>query len=434
MTMLHFPDLMYLDGQIQSNLGIAVDDTGRIVGLGSRAQLTTLYLDARIQTYHGRILIPGTANAHNHSFQVLMRGMGEDDTFMNWRSRVLYPVSNRLTRQDIHLSAKLAYWDMLRHGITTVADFFYLNDQGIENALAIAQAAQEVGIRLCLARTFYDWEGAPPRYRETAQEAHDNTLELALLFKDNPMVRVQVAPHSPHGASQAMIEAAVATARELDTRLHIHVAEGEYERDAVMAAHHLTPIEYLYRLGALTDMSLAIHAVWIDEHDLELIKDSGATVVHNPSSNMILGDGIAPVVKMLQREIPVALGTDGGCTNDRHSILDDMRQAALLQKVFYRDGHILDAATVFSMGTEVGSKSLGVPSGSFAMGQWFDAVTLDLEDPSLLPGPPTIGHLVYALSPTAIDAVFVSGRQLIAGGKPLSFDPKPLIDWARAQP
>lgn len=431
MITLYVPSLSYFDGAMHQGVGFVVDDSGRIRDRGPVDALCQKHPGVAIEEWPQRLLVAGCVNGHNHGFQVLMRGLGEDATFMDWRSQVLYPVSEKLSRDDIYQSALLAYWDMLRHGITTVADFFYLNDQGIENAMTIAEAAREVGIRLNLARTFYDWDGAPLRYRETPDEAKANTLALAGLLRDNPLVSVDVAPHSPHGASTRMIQAAIETAQELNTRLHIHVAEGEYERTAVLRETGKTPIAYLDELGALTPKTLAIHAVWVDDADLRRLAGSGATVVHNPSSNMILGDGIAPIVSMLEHQIPIALGTDGGCTNDRHSIFDDMRQAALLQKVSHRDGHIINAATVFDMGTRLGSQALGVQAGSLAVGEWFDAVTLNLDDPSLLPGLPNIAHVVYALSPTAIDSVFVAGQRVIEHGQPTRFSPEMVLKWAR---
>ncbi len=431
---IYAPDAAVVDGRVLRNPGLLVDDRGVIQHLDNVSALTTEFPEATPVSLSGEMLLPGTINGHNHAFQVLMRGMGEDLDFMRWRSQVLYPVSERLTQQEIYDSARLAYWDMLRHGITAVADFFYLNDQGCENALAIARAARDVGIRLLLARTFYDWEGAPLRYRETPQAAHDNTLLLAKrLSQENldPWVTLHVAPHSPHGASKEMVESAVATQKELNTYLHIHVAEGQYEREAMLSRDGQTPIQWCQAAGALGEKSLAIHAVWTDENDLEILRQSRAAVVHNPASNMILGDGIAPVIEMLRRDIPVLLGTDGGCTNDRHSIFDDMRMAALLQKVRMTDASVIDANTVFAMGTSVASHALGLNGGRLLPGESFDAVSVSLDDPSLLPGPANLGHIVYAMADTAIKSVYVGGERVIHEGRPTRFDPNPLIQWSR---
>ncbi len=432
---IYCPSAAVVDGRILHSPGFLVDAYGHIQHLDNVDALRAEFPEAAVVKLTGEMLLPGTVNGHNHGFQVLLRGMGEDREFMDWRSGVLYPVSERLTKEEIYESARLAYWDMLRHGITAVADFFYLNDQGSDNAMAIARAARDVGIRLLLARTFYDWEGAPRRYRESPQAAHDNTLELAKRLKEEKLdtwVTLHIAPHSPHGASRPMVEAAVSTQKELNTYLHIHVAEGKYERSTMLTRHQKTPIQWCYANGALGPKSLAIHAVWADEDDLAILQESGTSVVHNPASNMILGDGIAPVVDMLRRKIPVLLGTDGGCTNDRHSIFDDMRMAALLQKVHMTDSSVIDADTVFLMGTRVGSQALGLNGGRLLPGEPFDAVSVRLDDPSLLPGPVTLGHVVYAMADTAIQGVWVGGERVIHQGEPVRFDPGPIVQWARS--
>lgn len=434
MRTIYAPSAAVVDGRVLHSPGLLVDEDGRIQHLDNVDALRTEFPEAAVMKLTGEILLPGTVNGHNHAFQVLMRGMGEDRSFMDWRSNVLYPISERLTGEDIYESARLAYWDMLRHGITAVADFFYLNDQGCDNAMAIARAARDVGIRLLLARTFYDWEGAPQRYRESPEKAHANTVELAKRLKADGLdawVSLHVAPHSPHGASAPMVESAVATQNELKTHLHIHVAEGKYERNTMLTRHQLTPIQWCQSMGALGPKTLAIHAVWADDEDLAILADTGTAVVHNPASNMILGDGIAPVVEMIQRKIPVLLGTDGGCTNDRHSIFDDMRMAALLQKVRMTDASVIDAGTVFMMGTAAASRALGLDGGRLLPGEPFDAVSVQLDDPSLLPGPVTLGHLVYAMADTAIQSVYVGGQRVIHAGQPERFDPGPLTQWAR---
>ncbi len=422
------PDWLYADGAMRAGWAVAVAG-GQLAAVGPAPEVLAAHAGWRLERLGDRLLLPGSINGHSHSFQILMRGMGEDDDFFGWRSGVLYPVSQRLSREEIGLAAELAYADMLRHGVTTVADFFYLNDQGIENALVVAAAARRVGMRLVLARTFYDWEGAPARYRETPAQARQHTLELAAALRGDPLVTVQVAPHSPHGASAAMFAAAVATAEELDTPLHVHVAEGAYEREQVLAAHGVSPVAWLDQVGALGSRSVLIHAVWTDEADWELIRERGAAVIHNPASNMILGDGIAPLPALLARGIRVGLGTDGGCTNDRSSVLDEMRMAALLQKVQARNGQALDAVTAFRLGTEAGADALGLSTGRLVPGCAADAFTVNLRDLSLLPGPPTIRHVVYALSATAVDTVWVAGRSVVEHGRPVHLDPA-RVAWA----
>ena len=173
----------------------------------------------------GKALLPGTVNAHGHTFQSLLRGLGDDLDFMGWRDRVLYPFSEKLDRAGIALGAAFAFAEMLLHGATTCVDFFYLHDSGNDNAGAVIDAARRVGIRLVLARAMYDWEGAPRRYRETVADAARRTRELIAAHRGDATTRVQPAPHSPHGASSAMIRAGWEVAEAEQVPFHIHVAE-----------------------------------------------------------------------------------------------------------------------------------------------------------------------------------------------------------------
>src|SRR5213083_2898215 len=159
------PDLVLTSSGWEIGRGVAIDG-GRIAGVEPAGDAQSG--DIRLA---GRALLPGTVNAHCHTFQALLRGLGDNLDFMGWRDRVLYPFSERLDRRGIALGAQLAFAEMLRHGVTTCVDFFYLQDDGNENAEAVIEAARAIGIRLVLARTMYDWEDAPKRYRETVADA-----------------------------------------------------------------------------------------------------------------------------------------------------------------------------------------------------------------------------------------------------------------------
>src|SRR5439155_557284 len=208
----------------------------------------------------GKALLPGTVNAHCHTFQSLLRGLGDDLDFMGWRDRVLYPFSQRLSRRAIALGASFAFAEMLLHGATTCVDFFYLQDDGNENA------------------------------------------------------------------------------EDEDTRFHIHVAEGRYEGERTRREHGATPIRYLDGLGVLGPRMIGVHCVWLDDEEVRLMGARRAALAYCPSSNMFLGDGITRVPELLAAGVRVALGTDGGCTNNRLSVFEEMRMTSLLQRVRLLDG------------------------------------------------------------------------------------------------
>ncbi|MBI1845839.1 MAG: amidohydrolase [Candidatus Rokubacteria bacterium] len=379
----------------------------------------------------GRALLPGTVNAHCHTFQSLLRGLGDDLDFMGWRDRVLYPFSTRLDRKGIALGAQFAFAEMLLHGATTCVDFFYLTDAGNENAEAVIAAAHEIGIRLVLARTMYDWEGAPGRYRETPPDAARRTRELVESYRGDATVSVQPAPHSPHGASPAMIRAGFEVAEAAGTPFHIHVAEGRYEGEHTLREHGATPIRYLERLGVLGPRTIGVHCVWLDDEEIALMGARGAALAYCPSSNMFLGDGVTRVPEMLRAGVRIGLGTDGGCTNNRLSVFEEMRMTSLLQRVRLLDGTALSAGTAFALGTSGGAGILGLEAGAVAAGRLADLVAVDLEDASLHPRTDLVKSVVYAMSPRAITDVWVHGRHVVAGRRLATVDEDDLLARVR---
>ena len=375
----------------------------------------------------GKALLPGTVNAHCHTFQSLLRGLGDDLDFMGWRDRVLYPFSQRLSRRAIALGASFAFAEMLLHGATTCVDFFYLQDDGNENAEAVIEAARAVGIRLVLARAMYDWEGAPARYRETVADATRRTRELMTAHRRAETTLIQPAPHSPHGASPAMIRAGWEIAEDEDTRFHIHVAEGQYEGERTRREHGATPIRYLDGLGVLGPRMIGVHCVWLDDEEVRLMGARRAALAYCPSSNMFLGDGITRVPELLAAGVRVALGTDGGCTNNRLSIFEEMRMTALLQRVRLLDGAAIDAPTVFGLGTRSGAEVLGLDAGVLAPGALADLVAVDLDDASLHPRTDVLKSIVYAMSPRAVTDVWVHGRRVVERGRLVTIDAGELL-------
>jgi 5-methylthioadenosine/S-adenosylhomocysteine deaminase len=344
---------------------------------------------------------------------------------------VLYPFSERLDRRGIALGASFAFAEMLRHGATTCVDFFYLQDEGNENAEAVIEAARAVGIRLVLARTMYDWAGAPRRYRESPADAARRTRELIGAHRRDETTVVQPAPHSPHGASPAMIRAGLEVAESENTRFHIHVAEGRYEGERTLREHGATPIRYLDRLGVLGPRMIGVHCVWLDDEEIALMGARRAALAYCPSSNMFLGDGITRIPELRKAGVRVGLGTDGGCTNNRLSVFEEMRMAALLQRVRLLDGGALDAATAFELGTRSGAEILGLPAGAIAPGMLADLAAVDLGDASMHPRVDTLKSVVFAMSDRAVTDVWVHGRHVVEAGRLVTLDEHELLGRVR---
>ncbi len=423
------PDVVFCEGRSFNDRAVTITG-GRITEVAPLGAGETHSPD--IVRLPGKALLPGTVNTHCHTFQSLLRGLGDDLDFVRWRDRVLYPYSIRLDREGIYVGAAFAFAEMLIHGATTCVDFFYLQDDGNENAEAVIRAARDTGIRLVLARAMYDWEAAPRRYREVPRAAARRVSELIGAHAGDPMVTIQPAPHSPHGASPAMIRAGWEVAETEDTRFHIHVAEGRYEGERTLKEHGVTPIRYLDKLGVLGRRMIGVHCVWLDDEEISLMADRGAGLAYCPSSNMILGDGITRITEMQDLGMLIGLGTDGGCTNNRLSVFEEMRMAALLQKVRHLDGTRLPAERVFAMGTVDGGRLLDLEVGDLAPGTLADLVVVDLSHPSLHPPSNLLKNVVYAMSPQAVTDVWVHGRQIVRNQRLTTLDQDALMERVRA--
>ncbi len=394
-------------GEVRTDFGFAVRD-GTIAESGDFRAIRDRASDLPARSFPAdRLVVPGFINGHSHAYQILLRGWADDWTFARWRSDALYKVVSNLTPDDVYWTFVAAFSEMLAAGITTVAEFFYLNGAGNAHAEAAIRAADDAGIRLVFARTWMDSKNAPSAFREVIDAAADRTRALMQVF---PEANVCVAPHSLHAASQDMIRAAADFAREFDCAMHVHVAEAAYEGERTLAEFGATPIELLDRLGALDERTVAIHAIHITEEEKALIAQRGARVIHNPMTNQYLGDGICDVTGLQALGVTMGLGTDADV---KPSLIDEMRAASLLQKILRADGSVLGAGTAFALGTVQGAKALGVPAGDFSAGLAADYVVLDAS--KIDPWSPPLNALIYRGEDRWVQATFVSGRRVFTG-------------------
>jgi 5-methylthioadenosine/S-adenosylhomocysteine deaminase len=346
-----------------------------------------------------RLVLPGLVNGHSHAYQILLRGWADDLPFERWRDEALYRIIPRLAPEDVYWIFVAAFSEMLAAGITTVAEFFYLNGRGNAHAEAAIRAAQHTGVRLVLARTWMDNPRAPEAFRENANVAAERTRALRAA---HPEASVCVAPHSLHGASPEMIRAAVAFAEEEGCDLHIHVAE---RREPA------AQISTLERLGALGAHTIAVHAIHASEEEKALLAQRGVRVICNPTTNLYLGDGVTDVAGLRKRGVTLGLGTDA---NVKPSIIGEMRAASYLQKLVRLDGAALGARAAYEMATSNGARALGLRAGDLIPGNKADFVVLSAA--GVDPWSAAINGVVYRAEDAWVQATIVAGRRVYAGG------------------
>jgi 5-methylthioadenosine/S-adenosylhomocysteine deaminase len=211
-----------------------------------------------------------------------------------------------------------------------------------------------------------------------------------------------------------MIEAGAGCARDAGVPWHIHLAEEQYQVDQSLERFGARPLHAVAALPVDLAQMIAVHGCWFDATERAVLADRGGSLAYCPGSNMFLGDGVTDLVDLVARGVPVGLGTDGGCSNNRVSVFDEMRTAALLQKVHRTDGQAIDAETCFALGTRTAGQVLRLPIGRIAPGYRCDLVALDLGDPSLWPVQALEKNVVYSLSPRAVSDVVVDGQEVVA--------------------
>lgn len=432
MKKIYQPQYLYLNSTFEENKGVLCDDE-KIVKIDDFSKLSLENKDASVEKWENLIMVPGTINAHNHCFQSLLRGLSCDRPFLEWRDNTLYKYSSRFTREHIYNGAVFAFAEMMKCGATTVSDYFYLHNFGIDSDEMIIKAAKDVGIRLVLARTMYDWDGAPKGYVETITQATERTKSLFNKYQNNDMVNIVPAPHSLHAASPDMILAGYELSKELGTKFHIHVAEEPFEVKQVMKEHNgKTPIEYLDKIGVVNKNMAIIHGVWLKESEIKTMGEKGANLIYCPSSNMFLADGITDIVAMRKYGVNIALGSDGACSNNRISVFEEMRMAALLQKAKTVDAMCLNYKDVFDMGTKNGGEILDLQIGKISEGYKADFVGIKSNVMSMQPisksGEQILPNIVYSMQPDAIARVVVDGKCTVKDGKLLTIEEEKVVE------
>jgi 5-methylthioadenosine/S-adenosylhomocysteine deaminase len=398
---------IFVEGAFRSDQYLDVHD-GRIT-----AVLKTPPPDADLVDFGSDAVFPGAVNTHTHSHLTSLRGSVDQLALADWLTTV-YAAVPRISVDDAYWSAALTYGEALLSGTTTTADFFYLNGHGNERIESAIRAATDLGIRLVMGRAFIDAEWGGEATRETVDVAVARYRELREAFTGNALVEICPAPHSPYGASRAMIEAAHALATEYGSRWYMHVAESESAANGLGGVRALRLLE---DWGCLTNRLVAVHAVWLFDGELDRLGATGGLVSYNPASNLFFGERVIDLDAYQRRGITVGLGTDSSASNNSQDMFADLRVAALSQRLRARDPEAVSVSEMLALCTSQGATVMDLPVGELAPGRFADFVVLDAEDPSLQPIDRLESHLVYAMKPRAIKGVYVGGERVAWEGR-----------------
>lgn len=365
----------------------------------------------------GKLLIPGLINCHCHSPMVLLRGVGSDLCLQEWLFDNIFPVEDRLEQipDGIKVGSELALLEMLAAGVTSFTDMYMQPEKTAEAVIASGMKAN-----ICRPVQCFD---PSERYEDSFRVRQSLELFDRYHMAANGRLRIDFAIHAEYTCKDHITEAYSRDCADRGARMHIHLSETKKEHEECKQKFGKTPAEYFLAMGTFESPTTAAHCVWTEPKDWEIFKQKGVSPVHNPSSNMKLGSGFAPVHEMLQEGINVTLGTDGAASNNNLDMLEELHLASIIHNGYHNDPTILPPAQVLKMATQNGAACQGrSDTGALCVGKKADIVALDLSKPHMRPAFEPLSAIAYQAQGSDVYMTMADGRILYENGIYLTMD------------
>ncbi len=366
--------------------------------------------------YEGAWIMPGLVNCHTHSAMTLLRGIRDDSNLHEWLEDYIWPAESLFTAEVTTKAVQFALAEMLLSGTTTFNDMY--NPHGVD-IKQVYQAVRQSGMRCYFSPTLFT---SPA---ETAEETLIRTRAIIeeILSYDDKNFQVMVAPHSPYACDKDLLKGSVDLARELDLKLHIHVAETQNENKIILERYGKRPLAFLKGLGYLEQPAIFAHGVELNSSEIADLANSPVSIAHNPISNLKLASGVAPVTNLLAAGVTVGLATDSVASNNNLDMFEEGRTAALLQKMRVGDASQFTIDQALKALTIEGAKALGLEDkiGSLEVGKQADFIAIQPKGRiHLYPLENMLSHLVYAVKGSDVQDVYIAGRQIVRDGQVLT--------------
>jgi 5-methylthioadenosine/S-adenosylhomocysteine deaminase len=359
-----------------------------------------------------KLVIPGLINCHTHSYMAFMRNVADDLSFMDWLFGTIDPIEQQMTDEDTYWGACLAIIEMMKSGTTC------FNDMQM-NIHQTTKAVKESGMRAVISRGLVgsgNDEAGQMRLRQ-AYEERDRA-------RDCDRLTFMLGPHAPYTCDEDYLRIVAEEAKKNRMRIHVHLSESVSEIEQIQEKYGCTPIELAERTGLFDCGAVAAHCVQITDRDMDILKAKNVSVVTNPASNMKLGNGFAPVGKMLEKGINVCLGTDGAASNNSLNMFHELNLLTLIHKGVNQTPQCVSAREGLRIATINGAKALGLEkeTGSIEAGKKADLAILDLKTPSLTPRNNLIAGLSYSANGSEVDTVIIDGKITMENRRLLTLD------------
>mgnify|MGYP000079276402 CR=1 FL=1 len=436
-------DLLILNGTIVTvnpkreillNGALAIQDD-RIVEIGPSEVLQEKYTEVKkVLDATGKAVFPGLINTHNHLFQTLLKGLGDDKVLADWLAEMTFPSSVHLLPEDTYAGAMLGCLDGLHSGTTTMLDYMYPHPQP-ELSDGVIKAYRELGIRGIFGRGYMDTGeefGVQPGIMQDVTTIEKDARRLFDKYHgiDNGKIKIWLAPAAVWSNSKESLLMTKRLAEEYKTGVTVHISETPFDREAARKLHGDWDINVLEKLGLMGPNMLMVHCVHLTPSDIRMAKYFDAKVSHNPVSNMYLSSGVPPIPRLVEAGVTVGLATDGAGSNNSNDMLETLKMAALLQKVHHMDPTILTAEKVLEMATIDGARAIGMEDeiGSLEIGKKAD---LFIFNPQLaakaVPMHHPVSTLVYSSTQTNVETVVIDGQIVMENGIVTTVDEKAML-------
>jgi 5-methylthioadenosine/S-adenosylhomocysteine deaminase len=418
--------VLTMDDQLNQFLpGAVAIDGDSIVAVGPESALKPEYRGTETLDCGGRVVMPGLINAHTHVPMTLLRGLADDLRLDVWLMGYMMPVEREYVSPEfVRLGTSIACAELIRSGVTTFNDMYYFEED-------VARAAAEAGVRAVCGQTVMKYPAPDaPAYEDSLAMARD----FIQRWKGHPLIVPSIAPHAPYTCTAEILRATSEIAQEFDVPLHTHLAETSFEVENMRRDQGMPVIPYVKKQSLLEAKVIAAHCVHIDSGEMRTLLHAGAGVSHNPSSNLKLASGFAPVTRMLEAGLKVGIGTDGAASNNDLDMFEEVRLAAFVAKAVTNDPTSLPASTALTMATRMGAQALhlGHITGSLTPGLRADLILVDLSplhnSPSFRRAADNIyAQIVYASKAFDVTDVMCNGRWLMRDRALLTLQERELL-------
>lgn len=392
---------------------------GSLITYAGESRLAPAFAAEETVDGTGCLCMPGLVNLHTHTPMTLLRSAGADLVLDDWLHKAIFPLERQWDASLIRTATDLGCMEMLRFGTTSFNDMYFHTD-------VIATAVQQNGMRALLGHGIVDFD-------ESCKDMVEG-VEMAEKWHHaaDDRIRFSLAPHSEGATTEVLLRKVAETARRMGLVVHTHVSETDFDLQGSLKRRGLTPPAYLEKLGLLEGPVIAAHCVWFNDEDIAIFKKHGATVAHNPISNLKLASGVAPIAKMLKSGVNVALGTDGVASNNDLNLWEELKLMPMLQKGVTLDPTVVTPMQTLAAATVVGAKAMGYDNlGLLKEGYLADLILIDLNTPHMIPATDLEANLIYATQGSDVRLTMVNGKVLYRDGAFATLDREGILRSAR---